>query len=96
MKIPDEIIVAIDPALLDYYVGVYNLGDDQVTVTKEDNKLFAKTKTSPKFEIKPLSNHEFTLQEMNAKVIFVRDGDQKASKFILDMAGQRRDVPRIE
>lgn len=96
VKVPNEVIVTIDPALLDYYVGVYNLGDDQVTVTKEDNKLYAKTNSSPRFEIKPLSDHEFTLQELNAKVTFVREDGQKASKFILDMAGQRKDVPRIE
>jgi CubicO group peptidase (beta-lactamase class C family) len=96
IKLKDDVIVTIDPALFNFYIGKYDLGDEQVTVTTENNKLYAQTNSSPRFEIKPLSDHEFTLQELNAKVIFVREGNSKASKFILDMSGQKKDVPRIE
>ena len=96
-KMPDEVIVSIDPALLVWYVGKYDLGNDmKVTVTAEDGKLYAQTPTSPKFEIKPVSNTEFTLPELNARLTFVREGNEKAGKFILDQAGQRKDAPRVE
>jgi CubicO group peptidase (beta-lactamase class C family) len=96
-RLKDLAIVKIDPALLEYYVGVYDLGDDgQVTVTKENGKLYAQSKTTPRYEIKPLSDTEFALEELNARLTFVREGTQKANKFILNMAGQNRDVPRID
>jgi hypothetical protein len=96
-KMPDEVIVSIDPALLEWYVGKYDLGNDvKVTVTTENGKLYAQTPTSPKFEIKPVSNTEFTLPELNARLTFVREGNDKAGKFVLDQAGQRKDAPRVE
>jgi CubicO group peptidase (beta-lactamase class C family) len=96
MKLKDEIIVEISPSILDYYIGKYDLGNDQVTISKENNRLYAQTNTSPRFEVKALSEKEFTISELNARITFIRDGDQKAGKFILDMGGQKKDVPRIE
>ncbi len=96
VKLKDDVIVAVDPALLDFYVGRYDLGDNVVTISKENDKLFAQTKTSPKFEIKPLSETEFTIQELNARLTFFREGAKPASKFTLDMAGQKKDAPRME
>jgi CubicO group peptidase (beta-lactamase class C family) len=96
-KLKDDVIVTIDPGLLEFYVGKYDMGDNnKVTITKENNKLYAQTQTSPKFEVKPLSNTEFTIQELNARLIFIRDGTDKAAKFILDMAGQKKELPRVE
>ena len=46
----------------------------------------------PKFEILPLSEKEFTIRELNAKLLFVKEADGKISKLVLDMAGQKKDV----
>lgn len=95
-KMKPEVIVSIDPALLEFYVGKYDFGDNVlISVTKEQDKLYAQTQTSPRFEIKPLSDTEFSLPEFNAKLTFVREGNAKASKFIMDMGGQKKDAPRI-
>jgi hypothetical protein len=96
-RIKDPVIVKVDPALFEYYVGKYDMGDKNVvTVTREADKLYAQSTTSPRFEVYPLSEKEFTIKELNAKLEFVREGDQKATKFILEMGGQRREMPRIE
>jgi CubicO group peptidase (beta-lactamase class C family) len=96
-KLKDEPIVTIDPAILDFYVGKYDFGNNiQVNVTKEGGKLFVQSTNQPRFEILPLSEREFTLREINARVTFVREGAAMANKVILDIAGQKRDLPRIQ
>ena len=55
----------------------------------------AQATSQPKFEILPISEKEFIVRELNAKLLFVKEPDGKVSKLILDMAGQKKDVIRI-
>jgi CubicO group peptidase (beta-lactamase class C family) len=95
-KLKEEAIVSIDKALYVLYSGKYDYGNDLIiTITNENDKIFAQATNQPKFEIVPLSEKEFTVRELNARLLFVKEPDGKISKFILDMAGQKKDVVRL-
>jgi CubicO group peptidase (beta-lactamase class C family) len=96
LKLKDETIVSIDKALYKTYSGKYDYGNSMIiTISAENDKLFAQATNQPKFEIFPISEKEFTIMELNAKLLFVKESDGKVSKLILDMAGQKKDVIRM-
>ena len=96
-KMKEDKIVSIDPALYKKYTGKYDYGNNfHITVTTENNKIFAQGTNQPKFEILPISEKEFVIKEVNARILFVDGPDGKANKLNLDMAGQKKDAPRIE
>lgn len=96
-RLPEEKIVQINPAVLDNYIGKYKLNDNIiVTVSKENNKLFAQPTNQAKVEMLPLSETDFVIKEINAKIFFVKDQSGKATKFRLDMNGRNSELPRVE
>ncbi len=95
-KLKNETIVSIDKALYKTYSGKYDYGSNMIiTISTENDKIFAQATNQPRFEILPISENEFTIQELNAKLLFVKESDGKISKLILDMAGQKKDVNRL-
>jgi CubicO group peptidase (beta-lactamase class C family) len=95
-KLKDETIVAIDKAIYPLYTGRYDYGNSMIiTISTEKDKLFAQATNQPRFEILPISENEFTVRELNAKLLFVKEPDGKVGKFIFDMAGQKKDVVRM-
>ncbi len=95
-KLAEEIIVTVDPAVLDKYTGNYKYNTLVITLTKENNKLFAQPTGQSKLEMLPLSSTNFIIKEINAKIFFVADEAGKVNKFKLNMNGMENDVPRIE
>jgi len=96
-KLPEEIIVEINPAILDNYTGKYRLNSNVVvTIFKENNKLFAEPTDQPKLEMLPLSETDFVIKEINAKLSFVKDENGKVNKIKLNMNGGNSELPRIE
>ena len=80
--------VAINPAILDAYVGVYELAPNfQVTVTREGNSLFAQATAQPKFQLYPESDIEFFLKVVDASFIFVRGATGSVDQIILHQGG---------
>lgn len=95
-KLKDEAIVDIDKALYKLYSGKYDYGNNMtIAITTENDKLYAQATNQPRFEILPISEEEFTVRELNAKFRFVKEPDGKVRKFILDMAGQKKEVVRV-
>ena len=96
-KLAEEKIVQIDPAILDNYTGKYRLNANIVVIIyKENNKLIAHPTDQPKLEMEPLSETDFVIKEINAKLSFVKGADGKATKIKLDMNGAVNEMPRIE
>ncbi len=96
-KLKNDVIVTVDPGVLDKYVGKYKLNKDLiVTVTKENNKLFALPTGQQKVELQPTSETDFVIPEINAKVSFVKDETGKVNKFTLSMNGVNTEAPKIE
>ncbi len=96
-KMKEEKIVSIDPVLYKNYTGKYDYGNNfHITVTTENNKIFAQGTNQPRLEIFPVSEKEFVIMDINARIIFVEGPDGKVNKLNLDMGGQKKDAPKIE
>ena len=96
-KLKEETIVTIDPAIFDNYSGKYRFNaTDVVTVFRENNKFFAQPTGQPKLEMLPLSETEFLIKEINARLTFVKDASGKAGKINLFMNGGNTEMPRVE
>ncbi|HVN78108.1 MAG TPA: serine hydrolase [Terriglobia bacterium] len=97
-KLKEESVVNLDPKLLDRYVGKYDYGQGKaiLTVTREENHLFAQLTGQPKFEIYPKSETEFFWKVVAAYITFVTDERGKVTKGIHRQGGQTLEVPKIE
>jgi CubicO group peptidase (beta-lactamase class C family) len=95
-KLPEEHIVEISPAILDNYTGKYKYKENiDLTVSKENNKLFAQPTGQSKLEMSPLSETDFVIKEINAKLSFVKE-DGKVNKIKLNLNGMNSELPRIK
>ena len=89
--------VAIDPRLLDAYVGRYELAPNFViTVTREDNGLFIQATGQPKFPVFPESDTTFFLKVVDAQITFVKDTSGQVSHLILHQAGRHTPGKKIQ
>ena len=88
---------AIDPKLLDGYVGKFQLAPDFIlTFTKEDNKLFTQATGQPKFQVFPEADKKFFLKVVDAQLTFVTDSPGRAISVILHQGGRDQEAKRIE
>jgi uncharacterized protein DUF3471 len=96
-KLKEEATIELKPEVLDRYTGRYKLRDNViVVVTRENNKLFAEPTGQPKVEMLPVSETDFVIKEINAKVSFVKDEMGKVTKIKLNMNGTNTELPRLE
>jgi CubicO group peptidase (beta-lactamase class C family) len=87
---------AVDPAIYDRYVGVYELqpGFD-LTVTREADRLFAQATGQSRIELVPTSDTEFHVAEIDAKVRFAAgDGAGPAGSLVLVQDGREMQAAR--
>jgi len=80
---------------LDAIVGRYDYKGAILTVTREQNHLYAQLTGQLRFEILPKSETEFFWKITDAKVKFVKDADGKVSKAIHHQNGLTFDAPRL-
>jgi CubicO group peptidase (beta-lactamase class C family) len=96
-KLKEDPIATVDPSIFDQYVGKYKLNDNIiVTILKENNKLFALEPGESKMEMLPVSETDFVIKEINARVSFVKDESGKVKKIKLKMNGSDSELPRLE
>jgi CubicO group peptidase (beta-lactamase class C family) len=89
--------IAVDPAVLERYVGKYQLAPTfLITITREGNHLFAQATAQPRFEIFPETDHDFFLEAVDAQISFVTDSTGRVTKAILHQGGVDQDAKRIE
>lgn len=80
--------VAIDPKILDNYVGSYELAPNFIlTVTREGDHLFTQATGQGKVEVFPESDHDFFLKVTDAQITFETDGQGKATALVLHQGG---------
>jgi serine-type D-Ala-D-Ala carboxypeptidase/endopeptidase len=88
---------AIDPKLLDGYVGRFQLAPDFIlTFTKEDNKLFTQATGQPKFQVFPEDDKKFFFKVADAQLTFITDSQGHATSVILHQGGRDQEAKRIE
>ncbi len=88
---------AIDPKLLDGYVGRYELAPGFVlTVTREGDGLFAQATGQGRNQIYPKSDREFFYKVVDAQVTFETDKSGKATSLTLHQNGANMPAKRIQ
>ncbi len=86
--------VAVDAAILESYVGVYQLAPTfAITITLEDGQLMLQATGQSKNPIFAESPTEFYLKVVDAQVSFVAGANGKIEKLILHQNGA--DVPGV-
>jgi CubicO group peptidase (beta-lactamase class C family) len=89
-------VVAVDPAVLERYVGEYQLAPGLViTVTRQDARLFAQLTGQPAFEVFASGERDFFYKVVNAQLTFEVGATGPASAVVLRQNGQNPRAPRI-
>lgn len=87
--------VAIDPRILDAYVGEYRITPAfSLNITKENGRLFIQATGQARLPLYPESDTEFFLRAVDAQVSFLRDSTGAVSQLILHQAGQHAPARR--
>jgi CubicO group peptidase (beta-lactamase class C family) len=80
--------VAIDPKILDNYVGAYELAPNFIlTVTRDGDHLFTQATGQGKVEVFAENDHDFFLKVVDAQITFETDSQGKATGLVLHQAG---------
>jgi CubicO group peptidase (beta-lactamase class C family) len=81
--------VNVDSEIYKTLNGKYQLAPTfSITVTTENNKIFAQATGQQKFEIFPTSEYEYYLKVVNAQISFVKDDSGKITELILHQNGK--------
>lgn len=89
---PQREAVEINPALLDNYVGTYELGPEfLIVVTAENGRLFVQASGQDRLEAFAESDRRFFLKAVDAQISFETGADGVATGLVLHQNGQ--DVP---
>ena len=84
-KVGERKEVSVDPALLDLYVGKYQIAPGAIVeIFKEENRLMTQIAGQPKFQLFPTSNTEFFLKVVDAQVTF----EPEKKQIIIHQNGQ--------
>ena len=97
-EVPKERMAAeVNPRIYDAYVGQYELAPDLiVTVTKENNRLFAQATGQPKFELYPESETKFFARVANIQVTFVKNEKGEVTQLIAHQEGTDTAAKKIK
>jgi CubicO group peptidase (beta-lactamase class C family) len=88
--------VSIDPKELDHYVGRYLVNPDRVlTITKENNRLFAEPTSGTKEEIFPLAGGKFIRTDSPVEYSFVKNPGSSAATLEIRFQDTNSTAPRI-
>ncbi len=89
-------VVTLDPAVLDRYVGEYQLTPAIViTITRRDTQLLAQLTGQPPAEIYASGEREFFYKIVNAQLVFEVDAQGRAAAVVLHQNGQTPRAPRV-
>jgi hypothetical protein len=91
----EKTIVAVTPALLERYVGEYDLGMLKVTIRRDEDRLFGHAEGWGEHELHAESDHDFFLADLPAEFTFVCDPTGEMPELVLraygvEMRGKRR------
>jgi len=89
--------VRIDPAILDNYVGYYQLGAYQaITVTRQDDGLFVQFIGQESLQVCPESAQKFFYKAAAVQISFVTDPHGRATGLLLHRDGLDKPAHRID
>lgn len=89
--------IAVDTALLERYVGRYQLAPNFViAITREGDHLFLQATGQAKLAMFAEGERDFFLKAVDAQVTFVSEGGGKAKSLVLHQNGKNMPAARIE
>jgi D-alanyl-D-alanine-carboxypeptidase/D-alanyl-D-alanine-endopeptidase len=88
--------IVVFPDLFNSYVGRYELRPESIiTITREQDRLYARLTGQPRFRIYPESPIKYFYKVVNAQITFVTDREGKVPRLILHQDGKNRPARRI-
>lgn len=95
--IPTNTEIQVGDIILESYVGEYELAPNfKLSITKEQNKLFAQATGQGKNELFGTSESKFFLKVVDAQVEFFKDDAGKVTKLMLYQGGQQIEGKKIK
>jgi serine-type D-Ala-D-Ala carboxypeptidase/endopeptidase len=89
-------VVELDPAVLDAYVGEYELVPNFIlTVSKENDQLFVQATGQDKAEVFPASETRFFYTIVEAQITFVKDESGQVMHLTLHQGGFDQDARKL-
>jgi len=89
--------VEVDPAILEKYVGVYQLESGVLgTVTRAGNRLMGQIPGQPRVELIPISETRFIAAEAGFEVSFERDQTGEVFQAIMHQGGEDKIASKVE
>jgi serine-type D-Ala-D-Ala carboxypeptidase/endopeptidase len=89
--------ISLNSEIYNQYVGKYTFENNFIiSVTKENDSLFAQATRQEKLQIFPESETEFFCKDVNAQVTFVKDKDGMVTQLVLHQDGQDQVAKKIE
>lgn len=89
--------IEVDPRIYDSYIGEYELMSDFiVTITTENNRIFAQATGQNMFEIYPESEIKFFLKAFDAQLAFIKNEQGKVTEFIWHQGGKEFPSKKIK
>lgn len=89
--------VVVDLAVLKTYLGDFELQPGfNISITENNGQLSGQATGQPAFVLKPLSNTEFKVEGVDAKVEFVPNGGNNVNTLKLHQGGRIMDAQRIK
>jgi CubicO group peptidase (beta-lactamase class C family) len=88
--------IKLDPKILDAYVGEYQLVPGfTLTITREDDRLFAQATGQSKFELFAETGTDFFFKVVDAQITFVKDDKGQVTHLILHQNGRDQQAQKI-
>lgn len=89
--------IALEPKLLEKYVGQYQVAPNLViTISLDNGKLFGQIAGQSKFAISPESETVFFSRDVNAQFTFLRDAQGQITGLTLNQGGANTPAQRIK
>jgi peroxiredoxin len=92
----ERAVAAVDPKSFDSLVGVYRLSPGTIcAITREGDRLFTQITGQPSFRLFPMSEREFFLTVVDARVTFPPDVEGRAPELIIHQNGHEAHAKRL-
>ena len=89
--------ISIDSALLDNYVGTYQLKPHLAfSITRQGDRLLARVTGQQTYEIHPFGERDFFYTIVAAQISFLLGPDGKARALVLHQNGKDQTAPRVD
>lgn len=89
--------VLIDTGILDDYVGLYEINPDfSFVISREDECLFCKPTGQKKLALLPESDIKFSVEGVDAQIVFVRDEEGSVIELVLHQSGREVSAKKIK